>query len=118
MKRILLVDDDPASIRLVKLRLDSIGAYAVFTETKASNAVATARKCRPDLILLDILMPDMTGSEIAAAMHEDPALSHIKIVYLTSMLGEGEGQLSGADAMIGKPASTEELVAAIEAALA
>jgi two-component system response regulator MprA len=106
------------SIRLVKLRLDSTGAYAVFTETRGSQALATARKCRPDLILLDILMPDMAGSEVAAAIHEDPALSHIKVVYLTSMLGVGEEQQSGADAVIGKPASTEELVAAIEQALA
>lgn len=118
MKRILVVDDEPAVTRLVMLRLGSTGIYEVLVENRGSFAVAAARKFKPDLILLDILMPDLLGSEVAAAIHEDPTLNHIKVVYLTSMLKDGEEQKSGENIIIGKPISTEELLAVVAQALA
>lgn len=110
MKTILVVDDDPAAIALTRRRLESTGTYSVFTETRGSHAVELARNCKPDLILLDILMPDMLGTEVAAAVHEDPALTHIKVVYLTSMLKAGAEQKSGKNIIIGKPVRTEDLL--------
>lgn len=118
MKRILVVDDEPAVTRLVTLKLGSTGIYEVFAENRGSFAVAAARKFMPDLILLDILMPDLLGSEVAAEIHEDPTLKHIKVVYLTSMLKEGEEQKSGENIVIGKPISTEELLAVVAQELA
>lgn len=117
MKRILVVDDDPAIGRLAKLGLESSGAYGVFTENIGSRAVASARQCRPDLILLDIMMPGMDGSEVAAALHEDPELRRIKIVFLTALLSRGEHTKSGKHSVVGKPVTTHELVAIIEQAL-
>ena len=114
MKRILVVDDDPANCRLAKLGLESTGAYEVRTENLGGRAVATAMEYRPDLILLDIMMPDMAGSDVAAALHEEPGLRHIKIVFLTSMLRKGEDTLSGKHSVFGKPVTTRELVAIIE----
>lgn len=114
MKRILVVDDDPSVGRLAKLGLESTGAYAVFTENLGSRAVATARKYLPDLILLDVMMPDMDGSDVAAAFHDDPELLHIKIVFLTAMLHKGEDTQSGKHSVFGKPVTTLELVAIIE----
>lgn len=113
VKTILVVDNDPATVELTRCRLESTGTYAVFSETRGSHAVEAARNCKPDLILLDILMPDMLGSEVAAAVHEDPALTHIKVVYLTSMLKAGEEQKSGKNIIIGKPVWTEELLAIV-----
>lgn len=118
MKRILVVDDDAAMTLQVKLKLGSTGLYEVFTENRGSFAVAAVRKFMPDLILLDILMPDLLGSQVAAAVHEDPALTHIKVIYLTAMLREGEEQKSGANMVIGKPISTEELLAVVALELA
>lgn len=118
MKTILVVDDNPAMIELTRQRLESAGIYAVFTETRGSRAVETARNCKPDLILLDILMPGVLGSEVAAAVHEDPALSHIKVIYMTSMLKAGQEQQSGADSVFGKPARTAELLAIVAQELA
>jgi len=118
MKRILVVDNEPAETRLVKLRLEATGLYEVFTENRGSFAVAAARKFKPDLILLDILMPDLPGSEVATALHEDPALAHIKVIFLTSMLKEGQEQKSGANIAIGKPSSSEELLAVVTQAFA
>jgi len=113
VKTILVVDNDQATIELTRYRLESTGAYAVFAETMGSRAIEAARNCKPDLILLDILMPDMLGSDVAAAVHEDPALTHIKVIYLTSMLRAGEEQKSGKNIIIGKPVRTEELLAIV-----
>ena len=117
MKKILIVDDNPKVLQLLKLKLESTGAYEVFTEAKGSLAVEAARKCQPDLALLDILMPDMLGSAVAASLHADPDLKHIKVVYITAMLKHDEKQRSGEDVIIGKPVSTEELVATVDQAL-
>jgi len=117
VKKILIVDDDPKTLELLKLKLESTGVYEVFTETKGSLAVEVARKCQPDLVLLDILMPDLLGSAVAALLHSDPDLKHIKVVYITAMLRHDEKKLSGEDIIIGKPVSTEELVAVVGKAL-
>lgn len=117
MKKILIVDDEPQTLQLLKLKLESTHAYEVFAESRGSLAVEAARKCQPDLILLDILMPDLLGSEVAAALRADPLLKHIKVVYITSMLKHDEEQHSGADIIIGKPVSTEELVSVVDQVL-
>jgi CheY-like chemotaxis protein len=114
MKRILVVDDDPAIGRLAKVSLESTGAYGVYTETMGARAVETARECRPDLILLDIMMPDMDGAEVAAALHEDLELKHIKVVFLTALLRKGEETVSGKHKVMAKPVTARELVAIIE----
>ncbi|MCM2288871.1 MAG: response regulator [Sulfuritalea sp.] len=118
MKTILVVDDNPAMLDLTRQRLESASAYVVFTEARGSHAVETARHCKPDLILLDILMPGMLGSEVAAALHEDPALTHIKVVYMTSMLKAGDEQKSGNETVIGKPVHTADLLAIVALELA
>jgi len=118
MKKVLVVDDEPAITRLVKLNLEATGAYEVLTENKASNAVSAARTFAPDLMLLDVMMPDMLGSDVAAAFNDDPALRHIKIVFLTAMLKKSEesttGERGGKPRMLAKPITAAALVAAIE----
>jgi CheY-like chemotaxis protein len=114
MKRILVVDDDPTIGRLAKLSLESTGAYGVITETMGARTVETARKCRPDLILLDIMMPDMDGGEVGAALREDPELRHIKVVFLTALLKKGEETRTGKHIVMAKPVTTQELVTIIE----
>ena len=60
-KRILLVDDEPSITRLLKLNLEQTGDYEVATENVSKAALATAEEFRPDLILLDVMMPDLDG---------------------------------------------------------
>jgi CheY-like chemotaxis protein len=117
MKTILLVDDDPAIARMVKLILVSTAAYRVFTETIAPRAVQTAKQCRPDLILLDIMMPDMDGGEVAAALRKDVDLMHIKVVFVTALLGKGEETISGKHRVFPKPLNKQQLVTIVEQAL-
>ena len=121
MNTILVVDDKPAFTTLYKRLIESDGRYAVFTENKGSCAVEAARKYRPDLIILDILMPDMLGSDVAAELRADPALLHTKVIFVTAMLRQNEVQKAnesiGGHTIIAKPTSGKELFLAIEQAL-
>jgi two-component system alkaline phosphatase synthesis response regulator PhoP len=121
MKRILVIDDEPAITRLIKLNLEATGNYQVFTENLGGRAIAAARQFAPDLILLDIMMPDMLGSDVAEKFQQEPDLRDSKIVFLTAMLrkGEvGESQNVGGQRIVAKPISTEELIQVIEETLA
>lgn len=71
--RILIVDDEHAITRMVKLNLESTGRYEVRGENSSVNALAVAREFRPDLVLLDVIMPGADGGEIAARMKMTPS---------------------------------------------
>jgi CheY-like chemotaxis protein len=122
MKRILIVDDEISAARLLKANLEQTGNYEVQVENWAEDAVATAREFKPDLVLLDILMPRMFGGDVAAAFRADPELSKIHRVFLTgavrrSVLQEHGGVISG-DRYLAKPASLDEIIQCIEEELA
>jgi len=117
-KRIMVVDDDPAITRVVKLTLERTGRYTVQTENLGRKAIAAAREFAPDLIILDILMPGMLGSEIAAQLQSDPELHSIKFIFLTGAVTKGEelnsaGRIGG-HTFVAKPFSTDELCRAVE----
>ena len=76
-KRILVVDDESALTRMVKLNLERTGNYEVRTENQGVKAIPAAMEFKPDLIFLDIMMPDMGGPEISAQLKEDPELAKI-----------------------------------------
>jgi len=121
-KRILLVDDEPAITRMAKLNLERTGKYVVQTENHGSQAIAAARAFKPDLILLDVMMPDMGGEEVATLIQEDPALSHIKIIFMTAIVTHEETDATnhaiGGQVFLAKPAKTEEIIEMIEKVLA
>lgn len=73
-KRIFIVDDEPECSALLKLHLESVSYYNVGEENDARSAVTSARLFDPDLIILDIMMPGMDGSEVAALVRQDPVL--------------------------------------------
>jgi CheY-like chemotaxis protein len=89
-KKILLVDDEESITRTLKLFLDRSGGFEVRTENKGSQAVRVARDFRPDLIVLDVIMPDADGGAIAQDLGEDPDLQSIPIVFLTAIIREGD----------------------------
>ena len=90
MKRILAIDDEQDVTDLIKLQLESIGGFTVDTENDAVGALQTARETSPDLILMDIMMPDMDGSELAAQMLEDPHLKDTPVLFLTALVSTEE----------------------------
>jgi CheY-like chemotaxis protein len=121
MKKILVVDDKHSVTALYRKIIEADGRYEVITENLGSRAVETARKCRPDLIILDILMPDMLGSEVAAELRADPALADTKVVFVTAMLKESEekkaNEAAGRYRILAKPISRKDLFAVIDQAL-
>ena len=121
-KRILVVDDEPALTRMVKLNLERTGEYEVRTENEGLMAIPAAREFKPDLILLDFMMPDMTGDEVSAELKEDPDLARIKQIFMTAIVTKDEtgetGSLIGGNEFLAKPVKADELVTAIERVLA
>jgi two-component system, OmpR family, phosphate regulon response regulator PhoB len=116
--RILIVDDEVGSSRLLKANLELTGCYEVCVENDSENAVAAARQFRPHLIVADVIMPRMSGACLAAALRADPDLRSIPIVFLTAaerplMTEETANGLRGFPC-ISKPASMEDILPHIE----
>ncbi len=104
--------------RMIKLNLEREGNYDVYTENEGINAIDAVRDFRPDLILLDIMMPDKSGDDIAQELREDPKLSSIPIIFLTALATPDEtgakASKIGGNAFLAKPVSADELIAVIE----
>src|SRR5712691_3253920 len=94
-KRILLVDDEATITRTLKLYLEGTGAYEVRAENRGSAALEAARTFKPDLILLDVAMPDMDGGDVAAQIRGDEALKDSPIVFLTALVKKQEVVATG-----------------------
>jgi two-component system OmpR family response regulator len=117
-KRILVVDDEPSVTRNLKLNLESSDGYDVFAENHAANALTAARIFRPDLILLDVIMPGMDGGDVAARFRADPLLRDTPIIFLTALVSndetDGHEILRGAETFLAKPVDMSELKKTVE----
>ena len=117
-KRILVVDDEPGVTRNLKLNLESGGGYEVLGENHATNALSAARNFRPDLILLDVMMPDMDGGDVAARLRADPLFHDTPIIFLTAIVSnqetDGHEKVSGAETFLAKPVDIGELKKTVE----
>jgi CheY-like chemotaxis protein len=116
-RRILIIDDDANSTHLVKILLERAGPYLVLEENDAAKADQTARNFKPDVILLDIVMPKIDGGELATQIQADRELHDTPIIFLTALVTHGEAQ-SGlhiqGHPFVAKPISIPELIDAIE----
>jgi two-component system, OmpR family, response regulator len=113
-KRILVVDDEPSVTRLLKLNLEQTGLYEVHVENASSQVVAAARQFKPDLALLDVMMPEMDGGELAERLRQVSALKQMPIVFLTAAVKKEEvqsrrGQIGGYR-FLAKPVELNELL--------
>ena len=89
-KKILVIDDEKDFTKLVKLNLEQTGDYEVMIENEGTSALNTIRQFKPDLILLDIVMPDANGGEIAQEIRLDEGLKSIPVVFLTAIVTKEE----------------------------
>jgi CheY-like chemotaxis protein len=113
-KRILVADDDLDVVETVKLRLEA-GGYEVST-TQGSSTVVDARQCKPDLILLDVIMPGMDGFAAIREIKRDPDLSSIPVIIFSGKPKEAMIELFGPEGIAGyisKPYDPKELMAEI-----
>ena len=116
-RRILIVDDDRDSTHLIKILLEKIGSYLVLEENDATKAHQNARNFRPDLILLDIMMPQRDGGDIAAQIAADPGLQRTPIVFLTALITKAEAKAGlriQGHPVLSKPINIPELINKIE----
>jgi CheY-like chemotaxis protein len=108
MKKALLVDDNSSNLTLEKDLLE-IAGYQVFVAEDASSGIAIARKEKPDVILMDVRLPDMRGSEAALIIRQDKEILNIPIIFVTaSVMAEGREEIKniGNSGFIGKPINT------------
>lgn len=118
-KRILIVDDDVALTQTMKINLEDTEVYEVRVENDSRQALASARDFLPDLILLDIVMPDLDGGDVSAQLSSDPLLSEVPVLIITALVANSETGLdaaisSGGQAMVAKPIQFDKLTEAIE----
>ena len=115
--RILIVDNNRDFTYAAKAGLERSGRYSVWEENEPARAHQTAQRVKPDLILLDIAMPEIDGGEVAARIQSDPALHRTPIVFLTALVTKAEAraglEIEG-HPFLAKPISIPELVAGIE----
>ena len=119
-RRILIVDDDPDSTHLVKILLEKTGNYVVLEENDADQAHQSARNFKPDVILLDIMMPETDGGEVAAQIEADPELQRTPIIFLTALVTEPEtkaGLRIEGHRSLAKPINIPQLIDQIEESL-
>jgi two-component system, OmpR family, response regulator len=90
--RILMIDNSSDFTYSGKLALERTGRYAVWEENEPARAHQTAQRVKPDLILLDIAMPETDGGEVAARIESDPILHRVPIVFLTALVTKAEAR--------------------------
>lgn len=117
-RKILIIDDNNDVVESVKMTLEETGGYEVRGETKAVNGLDVARQFKPDMILLDIIMPGIAGNEVARRLKDDPQTKPIPIAYFSVIVSQDEikakSGIIGGNRFIPKPSNLEDLVHSIE----
>ena len=120
-RRILVVDNDKNTTHLVKILLEKTGRYLVCEENDPTRAYPSARNFRPDLIFLEVVMPDRDGGEIAAEIRADSELQNTPIIFLTALVTRAEANAGlhiDGHPFLAKPINIQELINIIERHLA
>jgi CheY-like chemotaxis protein len=117
-KKILLIDDEEDFCFFVKLNLEQTGKYEFMTATTGSQGLIMASEDPPDLILLDIIMPEMSGGQVAELLLENPKTKDIPVLFITAIASRSEVQshegVIGGRRFIAKPVTPLELMAKID----
>jgi len=112
VKKILIAEDEPTLVLTLKYNLEREG-YAVLSATDGEAAIATARKTRPDLIVLDVMMPGLNGLEVCRILRKEMQVPILILSARADETDETAGLEAGADDYVTKPFSMAELIARI-----
>ncbi len=117
-KKIFVVDDEKIITEFISAALTT-GGYTCVVSNKAEGVVETARKEKPDLIILDIMMPDMDGTDLNICLKEDEVTKNIPVIFLTGLIQKSEEQIdtSKKDIILAKPFSMQQLLNKIKEVL-
>lgn len=117
-KRILIVDDESGFTHLLRLTLEGGGKFLVEEVNDGRKALETARYFKPDIIFLDVVMPEIDGGDVAKLLRADPEFATLPIVFLTAIVSPKEAQHQsdiGGFPFLAKPVSVDAIVKAVEA---
>ncbi len=118
-KEILIVEDEPGVVVAIRFLMEQQG-YTIRVAERGKEALELIFKYKPDLVLLDIMLPGMSGWEVCEIIRSNPDYRTVKIVFLTARGDEAEiarGLALGADAYITKPFSNDQLIAKVKSLL-
>lgn len=119
MRTLLIVDDEDGVRSLVRMTLDS-GRYKILEANEGRQALEVARAHHPELVLLDVMLPDLSGIEICRELKSDPLMASTTVIMLTAKAQQtdlGEAEAAGADGYFTKPFSPIALTQKVEAIL-
>ena len=120
-RRIMIVDDEEGFTRMAKLVLEDTGRFEVLEENEPTLALTAARRFRPDLIVMDILMPGRSGIEVASEIMKDPDLAKRPIIFLSAAISKQQVSVDDDTLrrckLLTKPIGGDELIAHIDASL-
>jgi CheY-like chemotaxis protein len=113
---VLICDDEPSLRELIRISLD--GPYQFLEADDGEESLEIARRVRPDVVILDMMMPRRTGLEVLSALRQDKELSDIPVIVLTAQPATREQAVrEGADVVMVKPFEPQEIAAAVEEVL-
>jgi two-component system, OmpR family, alkaline phosphatase synthesis response regulator PhoP len=117
--RILIVDDDPDMVEMLRFAFTQAG-YSTRTATSGGEALTEAQRCSPDLVILDLLLPEINGYGVCENLRRNPMTAAVPIVMITLLPGQFPrlvGLESGVNAFVQKPFQTQELISCVEGLL-
>ena len=112
-RKVLLVDDDPDLVEVINKALDEDGRFETRIAGNGFDAGMMVKEYRPDIIVLDVMLPDINGKEVCQRVRADSTLEDVRIICISGMIEEDKIQelkLSGADDFLHKPFMVEELI--------
>jgi two-component system, OmpR family, response regulator len=118
LKSILCIDDDPDILQIVELTLKALGGFEVSTHPGGAEAIAAAASCRPDLILLDVMMPELDGPAVLELLHSEAATQSIPVAFMTARVEAADVEeylASGCAGVIAKPFNPATLAGEVRA---
>ncbi|MEW6672846.1 MAG: response regulator [Thermodesulfobacteriota bacterium] len=120
--KILIVDDSEIDLNILESILMQIGFHSIIKTTSAKEGLRLVSKHKPDLIISDIVMPDLTGGEFREILKENADTENIPVIFVSSIISKIEeerygGRLASGDLLIAKPYSRERISEIIEIAL-
>ena len=117
-KKILIIDDEKDLTQMIKMNLEQAGQFQVKVENSARNVVPVAEVFQPNLIFMDVIMPEMSGGEVAQNLKDNESTKNIPIVFLTATILKEEvsreGTLIGGRPFLAKPADINEILECIK----
>ncbi|MFO0973271.1 MAG: response regulator [Phycisphaerae bacterium] len=116
-RQVLIVDDNLQNLELLEAYLEDVPGLQTLRATGGHEALEIARRARPDLMLLDIMMPRMSGFEVCTVLKSDPATAHIPVIMVTALNEFADvqrGREVGADEFLSKPVNRAELVSRVQ----